>query len=158
MLGLPLPPEGLDLRVYALAWEFDGTWFYWAKCWRKDLRIELYLRIYLLLPPLLWVAWRWWRDAPSWWVAPLWLALAILAVLSLALFLSLKHELGHVLGLPDGCAGSHAWCVMAEEFLVGEADGSMWGKLKLLGHQIRQGWGRYCPECKAVIGRHGGWD
>jgi hypothetical protein len=47
---------------------------------------------------------------------------------------------------------------MAEEGLVGEADGSMWGKAKLFGHQMLKGWGRYCPECREVIGRHGGFD
>ncbi len=156
--GLPRPPEGADIRLFFVLWECVDTWFFWARCWPKDKRMELYLRVYLLAPPLIWAAWRWWAGAPGWWRSPLWAALAILAVLLLALYLALKHELGHVLGLPQGCAGGHPWCVMAEEELVGERDGSVWGKIKLLGHQVLKGWGRYCPECREVVERYGGWD
>lgn len=156
--GLPRLPAGATLRIVPVWIETRDTWFFWARAWPGQRRAELYLRLYLLIPPALWAAWRWWQDLDGWWTRPLWLALALLAVLGLALYLSARHELGHVLGLPDGCAGGQAWCVMAEESLVGEQDGSAWGKIKLLGHQVARGWGRYCPECREVIGRHGGFD
>ena len=155
--GIPRLPAGASLRVIPVWMESRATWFFWARAWPEERRAELYLRLYLLAPPALWAAWRFWTGLVGWWRSPLWSGLAVLAVLLLALYLSLKHESGHLCGLPDGCVARLPGCVMAEEEMVGERDGSAWGKVKLLAHQIPRG-GRFCPGCKKVIGDNGGWD
>lgn len=123
---LPLPP----------GWRVETIWnptlaktglrgFYWGYCFPGD-------RVILLLP--------------RWWIVPLW---------HLIRGFVLRHELGHAWGIPAaGCLGRYRWCVMAEEHLVGESDGSGWGKAKLLWHQLtdRRGRGKFCLACRSYLG------
>ncbi|MGE4299818.1 MAG: hypothetical protein AB7E47_17505 [Desulfovibrionaceae bacterium] len=136
-----------------------GRWESWTIIWpwsRKGKGLwgqnvagtpEYFLRLWLLAIPLgLAVAWA---LGVAWCG---WAALAFVAFFVLVHIMTMRHERGHMWRIPDkGCLGGHRWCVMAEEHLVGHADGSWRGKLKLLPYQLAWGWGRYCPACAAKI-------
>jgi hypothetical protein len=104
---------------------------------------------------------KWWLYAPGlalllakacglsgWWTV---CGVALLLLQTAALYFALKHETGHAWGIPkSGCVGGNKRCVMAEETMLGYAEDSIIGKLRLLPGQIHN-LGRFCDACKAKM-------